>query len=142
MGTAAYMSPEQARGTTADRRADVWAFGVSLYEALTGERAFAGATVSDTLAAVLRAEPDWRALPATVPSSMRRVLQRCLRKEPSERLHDIADVRIEIEDAMEATEEPVARQPLAWWQRPAGALIAAIVLAVVIGSLSWWLSPF
>ena len=76
MGTATYMSPEQAKGTTADRRADVWAFGVVLYEMLTGKRLFEGATVSDTLAAVLRAEPDWDVLPRDTPTAVRRLLSR------------------------------------------------------------------
>jgi serine/threonine-protein kinase len=94
LGTAAYMSPEQARGRPADRRADVWAFGCVLFEMLTGSRAFGGDTVSDMMAAILKEEPDWKLLPAAVPRSVGRVLWRCLRKDPRERLHDIADARI------------------------------------------------
>jgi len=99
LGTAAYMSPEQARGQAADRRADVWGFGCVLYEMLTGRQPFRGATISDTLAAVLRAEPDWAALPSETPASIRRLLDRCLEKDPERRLHDITDARLEIDDA-------------------------------------------
>ncbi len=108
MGTAAYMSPEQARGQEADKRADIWAFGVVVQEMLTGQKLFAGDTVSDTLAAVLRADPDWEELPSGTPRAVRRLLRRCLERDPSRRLHDIADARIEIEDAMQAPEDPPA----------------------------------
>ena len=81
LGTAAYMSPEQARGVAVDKRTDIWAFGCVLYEMLTGRTAFPGETVSDTLAAVLEREPDWNALPADTPSSVRRLLRRCLEKD-------------------------------------------------------------
>ena len=99
LGTAAYMSPEQTRGGTVDRRADIWAFGVVLYEMLTGRRLFDGATVSDTLAHVLMKDPDWTALPANTPAPIRRLLRRCLEKDRKRRLADIADARMEIEDA-------------------------------------------
>ena len=108
LGTAAYMSPEQARGQSVDKRTDVWAFGCVLYEMLTGRVAFAGHTISDTIAAILEREPDWKALPDTTLGSMRRLLQRCLEKNPRRRLHDIADARIEIDDAREAPVVPVA----------------------------------
>ena len=98
-GTAAYMSPEQARGKAVDKRADIWAFGCVLYEMLTGRQAFRGETIQDTLAAVLGREPDWSLLPADTPASVVRLLRRCLEKDPDRRLHDIADARIEIEDA-------------------------------------------
>jgi serine/threonine protein kinase len=91
LGTAAYMAPEQARGKPVDRRADIWAFGVVLYEMLTGKRLFAGETVSDTLAAVLTREPDWSVLPRAVPATVRALLRDCLAREPRQRLHDIAD---------------------------------------------------
>jgi serine/threonine protein kinase len=97
LGTAAYMSPEQARGKTVDKRSDIWAFGCVLYEMLTGRRPFEGEEVTDILAAVIRAEPRWDALPATLPATIRRVLERCLEKETKNRWHDIADVRLEIE---------------------------------------------
>jgi serine/threonine protein kinase/Tol biopolymer transport system component len=100
LGTVAYMSPEQARGKTVDKRADIWAFGAVLYQMLSGRSAFAGETVSDTIVAILEREPDWNALPDATPSAVRRLLQRCLEKDPRRRLHDVADVRIEIEDAL------------------------------------------
>ena len=99
LGTAAYMSPEQARGREADKRSDIWAFGCVLYEMLTGRRAFEGNDTSDTLAAVLRAEPDWSALPETLPLSIRRLLRRTLEKDRRRRLADMADARLEIEEA-------------------------------------------
>jgi eukaryotic-like serine/threonine-protein kinase len=100
MGTAAYMSPEQARGRSVDRRADIWAFGVVLYELLTGRRLFDGETVSDTIAAVLRSDPDWSALPGATPPAVRRLLRRCLQRDPRRRLRDIGDARVEIEEAL------------------------------------------
>ncbi len=100
LGTAAYMSPEQARGKPVDRRADIWAFGCVLYEMLTGRRLFEGETVSDVLAAVLRTEPDWNLLPPTLPPSVRRLLGRCLERDPRQRLRDIGDARLDLEDAM------------------------------------------
>ena len=102
LGSAAYMSPEQAKGHLADKRSDVWAFGCVLYEMLTGRRAFPGEDVSDTLAAVLRGEPDWGALPPELPSPIRRVLRRALEKNRKRRLADIADARLEIEEALTA----------------------------------------
>ena len=102
MGTASYMSPEQARGKTIDKRTDIFAFGCLLYEALTGRRAFGGETVTDTLAAVVKSEPDWSALPQETPAQVRELLERCLRKKADRRLHDIADARIEIEEALGA----------------------------------------
>ena len=99
LGTAAYMSPEQARGKEADRRSDIWAFGCVLYEMLAGKRAFDGSDGSDTLASVLRSDPDWSALPAQTPHSIRRALRRCLQKDPRQRIRDIADVRLEIRRA-------------------------------------------
>jgi serine/threonine-protein kinase len=98
LGTAAYMSPEQARGKPVDKRTDVWAFGAVLYEMLTGKRAFEGETVSDTLAAVLMKEPDWAALPEQTPAAVRRVLRRCLQRDARGRLRDIADARLELEE--------------------------------------------
>src|SRR2546427_3914439 len=89
-GTAAYMSPEQAKGRVADKRSDVWAFGAVLYEMLTGQRAFAGEDVSDILATVLKSEPDWTALPADVPASIRTLVKRCLEKDRARRVADVA----------------------------------------------------
>ncbi len=98
LGTAAYMSPEQARGKAVDKRTDVWAFGALLFEMLTGKRAFEGETVTDVLAAVLMKEPDWAALPERTPAKIRDLLRRCLRREAKQRLHDIADARLELEE--------------------------------------------
>ena len=94
------MAPEQARGKAVDRRADVWAFGVVLYEMLTGRRAFEGAEVSDVLASVLRQEIDWNALPADTPAQIRRLLHRCLERDRAERLSDMSAARLEIKEAI------------------------------------------
>ncbi|RKZ19533.1 hypothetical protein DRQ50_01880 [bacterium] len=98
LGTAAYMSPEQARGSSVDRRADIWAFGVILFEMLTGEKLFHGETISDTLAAVLRAEPDWDALPTEESPALCRLIGRCLERNPKQRLRDIGEARIFLQD--------------------------------------------
>ena len=113
LGTAGYMSPEQARGKPVDKRADIWALGVVLFEMLTGTRLFHGETMSDTLAAVLKTEPDWTALPAETPWLLKRLLRRCLEKNQKERLHDVADVRLELQDAMTSSDEAPrnARRP-------------------------------
>ncbi|HMK92717.1 MAG TPA: serine/threonine-protein kinase, partial [Thermoleophilia bacterium] len=100
LGTAAYMSPEQARGQAVDKRTDIWAFGCVLYDMLTGRSAFGAKTTTDTLAAVVRAEPDWAGLPPSTPAPIRTLLRRCLAKDATSRLHDIADARIEIEEAL------------------------------------------
>jgi serine/threonine-protein kinase len=100
LGTAAYMSPEQARGKACDKRTDIWAFGCVLYELLTGRQAFQGETTTEILAAVLRGEPDWQALSASTPVKIRDLLGRCLQKDLRRRLHDAADARIEIEGAL------------------------------------------
>lgn len=98
LGTAAYMAPEQARGKRVGRHADIWAFGCVLYEMLSGERIFGGETTSDTLAAIIRADPDWTSLPPNVPPALHRLLQRCLEKDPTRRLQAIGDARIELEE--------------------------------------------
>ena len=100
LGTAAYMSPEQARGAPVDKRSDIWAFGVVLFEMLTRRTAFVGETMSDTLAAVLKADPDWDALPANAPAPIRRLLRRALERDRKKRLADIADARLEIDEAL------------------------------------------
>ena len=140
LGTAAYMSPEQAKGKPADRRADVWAFGVVLYEMLTARRAFAGEDVSDTLACLLTKEPDWSALPAGLPARVRRLIARCLTKDPRKRLQAIGEARIALEDAMEGAAETAvsgARPSSAFWSALAGA--AVLALGVTLGAL--WLRP-
>ena len=100
VGTAVYMSPEQTRGIAVDKRTDIWAFGCVLYEMLAGRRAFGGATPSDVTAAVLEREPDWNALPRATPTGVRRLLHRCLKKDPKRRLRDIADARADLEEAL------------------------------------------
>jgi|HubBroStandDraft_4_1064222.scaffolds.fasta_scaffold02286_2 Tol biopolymer transport system component len=141
LGTAAYMSPEQARGKAVDKRTDIWAFGCVLYELLTGKAAFHGEDVTDILAAVVRAEPDWTALPANISPSIRVLLQRCLRKDRRQRTPDAATIRIEIEDAIAAPKDfgatqaaPVTRgwrERLAW--PVAAGVLALIVIALGIG---------
>ncbi|MDP9194509.1 MAG: protein kinase, partial [Acidobacteriota bacterium] len=120
LGTAAYMSPEQARGKPVDKRSDIWSFGVVLFEMLTGRRLFAGETVSDTLAAVLRQDIDFDKLPEPTPHALRRVLQRCLERNPKNRLHDVADARLELTSAIDPAPEvapPSARtrRGVAFW---------------------------
>jgi serine/threonine protein kinase len=110
LGTAAYMSPEQARGRAVDRRSDVWSFGCVLFELLAGRPPFAGATVPDLLAKILEREPDWAALPDTVPARVRTVLRRCLRKDADERPRDIRDVRLELAEAAGASRGDAARE--------------------------------
>ena len=132
-GTAAYMSPEQARGQPVDKRTDVWAFGCVLFEMLTGSSAFGRETVTDTLAAVVGGEPKWTSLPADTPVSIRSLLTRCLQKDARRRLHDIADARIELEDAMAAPAVPASVPALRPWMRPAlFALSIGIATAVVL----------
>jgi serine/threonine protein kinase len=115
LGTAAYMSPEQAKGIAVDKRADIWAFGCVLYECLTGNRAFEGKTVTETLAAVLKGEPDWHALPAMTPANIRFVLRSCLEKDTSLRFHHAADLRILIREAHETGEAAApAKRPWMW----------------------------
>jgi eukaryotic-like serine/threonine-protein kinase len=115
LGTAAYMSPEQAKGKSVDRRTDIWAFGCVLYEMLTGEMAFSGETVTDTLASIIKSEPDWALLSANTPARIRELLQRCLKKDARQRLQSIGDARIAIEElpsgAQTATESSTATAP-------------------------------
>src|SRR6202035_457339 len=146
LGTAAYMSPEQARGRSVDKRTDIWAFGCVLYELVTGKQAFHGEDVTDILAAVVRAEPDWTALPANISPSIRVLLQRCLRKDRRQRTPDAAILRIEIEDALAA---PARAEPTAaamgtgaLGQRAlllaAGCLLAG---SIITGLVFWSLRP-
>jgi serine/threonine protein kinase/Tol biopolymer transport system component len=132
LGTAAYMSPEQVRGSAVDKRSDIWAFGCVLYEMLTGRVAFSGKSVSDTIATILTRELDWAALPAATPAHVRKLLQRCLRKDPKQRLHDIADVRIELEESSTAPSDTSSfvgrRKPITL---TTAVIVAALMLAVV-----------
>jgi Tol biopolymer transport system component len=143
IGTVAYMSPEQARGKLVDKRTDIWAFGAVLYEMLVGRKAFGGETVSDTLAAVLKTEPDWAALPGETPVAVRRLLRRCLDRDPTRRLHDIADARLEIEEAAAEPAAIAAETPSAARRGPrAGALVAAALAVAALASLlTWRLAP-
>jgi Tol biopolymer transport system component len=156
VGTAAYMSPEQARGKPVDRRTDIWAFGCLLYECLTGQRAFEGETVTDRLAAVLQSEPDWSRLPAGVPPTVRELLQRCLRKDPRERQRDIGDARVLLAEARGKIAGPVvAVGAAAGGSGGAGAvstaagagtaparrgpptLVVAVLVGMALGALGW-----
>jgi len=130
LGTAAYMSPEQARGRDADARSDIWAFGCVLFEMLSGQRPFDGSEVSDTLASILKSEPDWGALPPDTPPGIRRVLRRCLEKDPRRRFHHIADVRLEIDDpAAPDAAVPSVRARAHVWQRVALVALLVVLLA-------------
>jgi serine/threonine protein kinase/Tol biopolymer transport system component len=137
LGTAAYMSPEQARGHSVDKRGDIWAFGCVLYEMLAGRVAFPGNTVSDTIAKILEREPDWSALPAETPAAIRRLLVRCLTKDPKERLRDIGDVRIEI-DAIDEVLPGASEATSPWGGRTA--LGAAIVVLSLLAAVAGWLT--
>jgi eukaryotic-like serine/threonine-protein kinase len=135
LGTAAYMSPEQSRAQEADRRTDVWAFGCVLYEMLTGRGVFHGPTASDCIAGILEREPDWEALPAATPAAVRRLLRRCLEKDPRQRLHDIADARIELEEAVGGggEETGIAESPA---RTGIGSRIAWAIAGVVLGAVA------
>jgi serine/threonine protein kinase len=108
LGTAGYMSPEQARGKPVNKRTDIWAFGCVLYEMLTGRQAFEGETVSDVIAKILEREPDWQELPVQTPLKIRELVLRCVRRDHRDRLHDIADARIEIDEVLAAPSDRVA----------------------------------
>ena len=147
LGTAAYMSPEQAKGKTVDRRADIWAFGVVLYEMLTGNSMFTGETASEIMAQVIMKEPDWNALPAAAPERLRELLRRCLTKDPRSRLRDIGDARIALEELIAhpepqvpveiQTDKPSSRRGsrLPW--------IVAATLALILALIVWapWSTP-
>ena len=137
LGTAAYMSPEQARGKTVDKRADVWAFGCVLYEMLVGTRPFAGDDVSQTMARVIEREPDWEALAKVAPPSVLRIVRRCLQKEVNQRLRDIGDARLELLDAVALPERRDAVEPGSRRFHPSAAVLlsAGLLLGVVGGSL-------
>src|SRR5688572_17441347 len=143
LGTAAYMSPEQAKGRPADRRSDVWAFGAVLFEMLTGRRAFEGDDVSDTLASVLKQEPDWTQLPADLPPAVRTLVQRCLVKDRRQRIADIAVAQFVLTQQTAVTPESPARAPEpARGRRRALAIAAAVLLAAVLaGAGTWALKP-
>ena len=143
IGTAAYMSPEQARGKPVDKRTDIWAFGVVLYEMLTGARPFQGEDVSLTLASVMKSDLNVTRLPDDVPATVRTVVRRCLQKDPHTRLRDIGDVRLAMEGVFETTSSTpatlVAGLRLRLWQRPVSAAALAVLLAVSSGVAVWTL---
>ena len=144
MGTAAYMSPEQARGKTVDKRADVWAFGVVLLEMLTGRTVFEGEDVSMTLSSVLQREPDWSHLPSAVSPSLSVFLHRCLEKDPKQRVHDVADVRLAMEGAFEtavSVPSATAPQPAGWRQAMPWMLATLVVSSIVAGLVVRSLRP-
>src|SRR5712664_3599115 len=137
LGTAAYMSPEQARCRPVDKRTDIWAFGCVLFGMLTGTSAFGRGTGTDTIVAVVGAEPDWKSLPADTPVSIRRLLTRCLQKDAKRRLHDIADARIEIEDARATPVEPA---PGPRPRRRSRLALPALSLGIVTALVLLWVA--
>lgn len=153
LGTAAYMAPEQAKGRPVDRRADVWAFGVVLFEMLAGRRAFEGDDVSDVLASVLKSEPDWVALPADLPAPVRRLLRRCLEKDPKRRLRDIGEGMLQLDEGLaggstSSMMPPAASgasgiaAPAALWRRAAPITTAVVLTAIVlVGANAWTTVP-
>ena len=146
LGTAAYMSPEQAKGRVADRRSDVWAFGCVFFEMLTGKRVFDGEDVSETLAAVLRADPDWKALPADVPAGIRSLLKRCLERDRKARVPEIGTVRFLLQDALTQPPAPepapiVAAPKRPLWKRAVPVALAAMAAGALGVAAAWYFKP-
>ena len=140
IGTAAYMAPEQAKGKAVDKRADIWAFGVVLFEMLTGRQAFDGEGISEVLASVLKSDPDWSRVPAETPAAIRRLLRRCLEKEPRKRLSAIGDARLELDDNEAAPPGPAA--PVVNARRPSVVsrlwpVVAAVVVTAAVAAIAW-----
>jgi serine/threonine protein kinase len=132
------MSPEQASGKSVDKRADIWSFGAVLYEMLSGKKAFEGESISDTLATVMKLEPDWSALPRDVPASVQTLVRRCLTKDRKQRLRDIGEARIAIDNASKTSDLPVAAtvphgRPVAWIFAT-----AAMVILAAVAVFGWW----
>ncbi len=156
LGTAPYMAPEQAKGRPADKRSDVWAFGCVLYEMLTGKRAFEGADISETLAAILMRDPDWSALPANVPSAVAQLLRRCLERDRRKRVSDIAAALFVLDERSSATVRPGPAAPSAQalakaetehdtparaenrWRRAVPVATAVVLTAAITGAAAWW----
>jgi serine/threonine protein kinase/Tol biopolymer transport system component len=137
LGTAAYMAPEQARGKTVDKRADIWAFGCVLYEMLTGQRAFKGEEISDVFAALLRQDVDWAALPTATPLRLRRLLERCLDRDVKQRLRDVGEARVAIAAIQGGAPDATRSAPF----EPKGRVIsfaASVAAVVVVGAMAWW----
>jgi serine/threonine protein kinase len=138
MGTAGYMSPEQARGKVADKRSDIWAFGVLLYEMLAGTRAFAGESVTEVAGAVIHRDPDWRAIPAATAAVVRMVVERCLQKDPKQRFRDMGDVRLALDGSFTVAPSQDDRPaPVARGIRPLPIAIAAVATALLTGGAVW-----
>ena len=148
LGTPAYMSPEQARGHAVDKRTDIWAFGCVLYEMLAGRQAFSGETISDTIGAVMRSEPDWSALPTEMSRTLAAFLRRCLQKHPHDRIHDIADLRLAVDGAFDVLPEaPIATRAAAFDASKSGRwmwLMIALAAPLLLGlgaTIAWLLKP-
>jgi serine/threonine protein kinase len=136
LGTAAYMAPEQARGEAIDKRADIWAFGVVLYEMLTGRAPFSGETITDVMAQILARDPDWTLLPPDTPPGVRQLLGRCLERDPKLRQHDIGEARFELEKPPDAAPAAAPRTRSALFTAP---VVAAVAAALVVGGLVGWM---
>ncbi len=143
LGTAAYMSPEQAKGRAADHRADIWSFGAVLYEMLTGRQPFSGDDITKVMASVVKVDLDWEALPSKVPAVVKKWLHRCLRADPKERYHAIADIRLDIEDSLnnpEAETQIVSFETaVPFWKLPA--VWATVAVSILLSALAWYLMP-
>jgi serine/threonine-protein kinase len=143
LGTASYMSPEQARGKPLDKRTDIWSFGCVLYESLTGKQTFGGESITDVLAAIVKEEPDWHRLPAETSPSVRRLLRRCLVKDARQRLQHIGDARIEIEHILEdptgdQLETAVGVPSPSYWRRAIPLVVAASALTAIVAGIAVW----
>ena len=141
LGTAAYMAPEQAKGKPADKRSDVWAFGCVLYEMLTGKRVFEGDDIADTLANVLKVEPDWSRLPHSLPPAITVLLRRCLAKDARQRCGDMAAALILLEESTNLAAGPssaTTEQKPGVWRRIAVPAAAVVAAAAVAGGATWW----
>lgn len=144
LGTAAYMSPEQARGKPIDKRSDIWSFGCVLFECLSGRRAFEGDDTTETLAGIIKGEPDWDALPPTTPLKVQRLLRKCLAKDRKRRLHDVADARIELEETIEnpmALSDEVRRAETSQTLPLVRVALLVFVIALIAAAATWFLKP-
>jgi Tol biopolymer transport system component len=139
LGTAAYMSPEQARGKPVDKRTDIWAFGVVIYELLTGTRLFGGETLTDTIAAVMTLEPNWNALPVNTPPRVRRLLERCIRRDPRQRLRDIGEARVLLGEQEAMAPDTSASRPRRGWL--VGTILAAFLAGCALTAAVLWVRP-
>jgi len=144
LGSAPYMSPEQARGKKVDRQTDIWAFGCVLYECLSGKQAFGGDSAADSIAAVVRAEPDWSKLPMSMPPRLLELVRRCLRKDPNQRLHDIADARLELEELLQSAAPGAsgdASAPAFATPRHRWIAVSVVAALLLVAFLIWQILP-